>query len=799
MTFQPGSHLHLVLAGGGHAIFWIAVGAVAMALLLVLSRYELRLVSRRAGLTLLGLRIAAMLVLVTALFEPIAERRYDETVRGRVVLGVDLSASMATADPVSPGEDKRLSPSEPAPTVARREIARRLLDGEWLRKIAADHDVESMGFARDAVAGTPETLVRALKNPAETRDPATLVTDWSGVLARALQGGESGPVIGVILLTDGRQNVPGDPGRGADRLAARGVPIYPVLIGSTTPPKDLAIAAVKAPENVLKGDIATVEVVVKADGFPNVDIPVTLERPGESPLKRTVRGQADGARPTVTFRVPMEKLGPQDLAVRVGPLFGDARPDNDRRGFTIQVADDKARVLLVDSEARWEFLYLYHALKRDPRVAVEAVIFRQPKFSASADTYKNALPPPPPKADDADPLGAYDAIFVGDVEPALMAAGAWARLESFVARRGGTLIFSAGPRAWPSTLLETEAVRKLMPVIDVRPASFDTGSVDPSHPSLAAGVAIMPAALPFESWPMLALADSPELSRTVWSGLPRLPWVLSGRAKPGATTLAAIDGPDPHGNGTVMAAQAYGLGKVLWVGTDSTWRWRFRTGDLYHHRFWGQVVRWAAAGKLAAGADWVRFGPDRSKLPEGETPRLTARFAEGVAGVGPDLLVVARIFKAVATQAEPPKSDGEPLAIVALKPVPGQPRTFAANAPALAAGRYVVRLEPPHLSGISKLGPGSAVEAALEISERQTSELVELGAARDPLDRLAGATGGRVFTVSEADELPGLLQSRVIKKTRVDETTLWDRPWALGLFFGILTFEWVLRKRVGLP
>ena len=161
--------------------------------------------------------------------------------------------------------------------------------------------------------------------------------------------------------------------------------------------------------------------------------------------------------------------------------------------------------------------------------------------------------------------------------------------------------------------------------------------------------------------------------------------------------------------------------------------------------------------------------------------------------------MVARIFKAVATQGEPVKGEGDPLAIVALKPVPGQPRTFAANAPALAAGRYVVRLEPPQLAGTSKLGPGSAVEAALEISERQTSELVELGAARDPLDRLAGATGGRVFAVSEADELPGLLQSRVIKKTRVEETTLWDRPWALGLFFGILTFEWVLRKRVGLP
>jgi hypothetical protein len=798
MTFQPGSRLHLVLAGGAQAIFWIVAGTAAVALLLVLSRYEMRLVSRRAALTLLTTRLLAMLVLVAALFEPIAERSYDEKIRARVVLGVDLSESMATADRVPPAEDTRSSPAEPAPTVARREIARRLLKGEWFQKIAADHDVSTVGFARDAVDGTSETLAKALEKPAGPGDPAGLVTDWSGVLARALQGGEGVPVLGVVLLTDGRQNVSVDPGRAADRLAARGVPIFPVLIGSTTAPKDLAIAAVKAPESVFKGDVATVEVVVKADGVDGVDVPVTLERPGNSPLKQVVRGQAGEVRPTVSFRVPMETLGSQDLAVTVGPLAGDARPDNDRRSFTIQVADDKARVLLVDGEARWEFRYLFNALKRDPRVAVEAVVFRQPRFGASADTYKNAIPMPP-RADDADPLGAYDAIVMGDVEPALLAAETWRRLESFVARRGGTLIFSSGPRAWPTETLKNEVVRKLLPVVDPKIASFDTGFVDPEHPSLAAGVSIKPAALAVESWPMLALAGTTELSRTTWLGLPRLPWVLAGRAKPGATTLVGIEGPEPNGAGSVIAAQPYGLGKVLWVGTDSTWRWRFRVGDTYHHRFWGQVVRWAAAGKLAAGADWVRFGPDRSRLHDGESPRLTARFAEGVTGAGPGLLVVARIFKAVASPGEAPKADGDAVAIVPLQPVPAQPRTFAASAPALPTGRYLVRLEVPQLAEAMKAGTGTEPEAMLEITPRQTSELVDLAAARDPLDRLASATGGRVFTVADADQLPGILRSRSVTKTHIEETTLWDRPWALALFFGILTFEWILRKRVGLP
>ena len=58
--------------------------------------------------------------------------------------------------------------------------------------------------------------------------------------------------------------------------------------------------------------------------------------------------------------------------------------------------------------------------------------------------------------------------------------------------------------------------------------------------------------------------------------------------------------------------QNYGLGRVLFVGIDSTWRWRYRTGDLYHHTFWGDTIHWAAADKsLGTGNDFVRFGTSR--------------------------------------------------------------------------------------------------------------------------------------------------------------------------------------------
>ena len=256
------------------------------------------------------------------------------------------------------------------------------------------------------------------------------------------------------------------------------------------------------------------------------------------------------------------------------------------------------------------------------------------------------------------------------MDPADLPAADWSRLEWFVAERGGTLIVGPGPKSW-SALVGQETVRKLMPVIDPQPIAIDPTAIDPDHPALAPGVAIVPAAAVLDagpSWPMFALASESSQNLSTWSSLPRLPWVIAGRPKPGATVLATAssDGSPP-----AIAAQPYGLGKVLWVGTDGTWRWRHRVGDAYHHRFWGQVVRWSASGKLAAGNRFVRFGPLKPRAAEGEGVRIQARIAEGVEGVTPDLLIAARIHR---LDASTRRATGEAVAIFPLAPAAGQPQ-----------------------------------------------------------------------------------------------------------------------------
>ena len=685
----------LILAGVSRWGIWLAAGFVALGLILALYRYERRIVSKRAGLTLLALRVCAALALVAALFEPIASRTFRETLRGRVILGVDLSESMTTADA---GTDRSLS---------RREAARRLIDGDWIKAIASAHDVEGVGFSRVSTGDASlAALADRLKAPGRPDDPEAQATDWNPVLELGLRDADR-PVIGVVLLTDGRDNAGDGSSALADKLAARGVPIYPVLIGSTDRPKDAAIASVRGPERVSKGDVADVEVTLKIDGPPpGTEVAVTLDRPGASPLKKLVKVPADGSRPVANFRVPMDTIGPQTLTTAVGPIDGDVRADNDRRTFPVEVADDTARVLLVDSLARWEFQYLRNALARDPRVKLDSVVFQQPMLPGGDPSYKTALPPkadPSLKERSPDSLGSYDVIILGDVGVEDMNADSWKRLEWYVDARGGTLVLAAGPRLL-AAIGTQETARKLLPMIDPRPLSADALRPDPSKPALPPGVAVVPgSSSASEAFPMIRLSAEPEANRSTWAALPRQPWSAYGKAKPLASVLASLDTGEAD---AAIVAQPYGLGKVLWVGVE-TWRWRYRVGDLHHHRFWGQVVRWSDAAKLAVGNRLVRHGPTRPRVIEGTGATLRAQFSDDAPDVNPDLLVAARVFKKGADG----KTSGDAVAVVPLRPRSDQPRTFEAVAPALNAGSYLIRLDVPQLGA-----DAPSAEAALDVT-----------------------------------------------------------------------------------
>jgi hypothetical protein len=124
--------------------------------------------------------------------------------------------------------------------------------------------------------------------------------------------------------------------------------------------------------------------------------------------------------------------------------------------------------------------------------------------------------------------------------------------------------------------------------------------------------------------PLMQLADGPE-EGDVWSELPPHYWGVVGQPKPAATVLASQDGQ------ALIAWHPYGQGRVLFVGIDSTWRWRYKVGDKYHHRFWGQLARWAAADKLLeGGTSQVRYGTPRATYQTGQEIDVMMRLSDEI-------------------------------------------------------------------------------------------------------------------------------------------------------------------------
>jgi hypothetical protein len=557
----------------------------------------------------------------------------------------------------------------------------------------------------------------------------------------------------------------------------------------------------------------TVEARVKVTGLPAGEIVVELPVPGKpEPERQTIQHDGSDRSYPVQFRVRLEKPGTHTLTVTAKPLKGETRTDNNSRPVVVNVAEDQAKVLLVDGEPRWEYHYLATALARDRTMKVQSVVFQQPRIGAvpEAELKKLGLPERSLPAE-PDALTAFDCIVLGDVSPAQLPLPERRRLEKYVADRGGTLVILAGKRSMPLAFLEAGkgAGEEGDPLLNLLPVE---------SPQAVAPVRGFPLTFTEEGklrTQFLEMEETPEGNTRRWAELPPHYWGVVGRAKKNAVVLSYVAEerfpgvePDPTAeerNRALLVRQNYGFGRVLFVGLDSTWRWRFKVGDTYHHRFWGQLVRWAASDKpLVAGNEHVRFGSREPVYKQGQEVDLVVRLGDelgspGRPPLGPDALAGARILRSAA--------DGKPeetLAVVPLRRLEAQPHVLEGRVKDLPAGLYQVELAIPDLADKlqGSLGPDGKpvpLRAAFTVTPPDSEELTELATNWALLDELAAKSGGKVFTPENANELVEKLRSQTITHEHRTERKLWQEWPTLVLFLMLLTTEWVGRKLAGLP
>jgi hypothetical protein len=306
----------------------------------------------------------------------------------------------------------------------------------------------------------------------------------------------------------------------------------------------------------------------------------------------------------------------------------------------------------------------------------------------------------------------------------------------------------------------------------------------------------------------LQMEPTVEASELRWSLLPLHYWGVFGKAKPGASVLAStpsahIARPADVGVGekenALIARHNYGFGRVLYVGLESTWRWRFRAGDTYHHRFWGQVMRWAASDKpLLVGNEFVRFGPRKPVVPYGQEVALGVRFSELARKLAPEAPAAVKLIRLHAGKPD------ETVATVGLQRLEARPRELEAKLRDLPSGQYAIELAMPEIADQLNGPPGpdgrpQPLRAPFSVAPRESTEMTDLAMNLPLLEEIAAKSGGRVFTADTTAELADLLTRSVATRSYQTETKLWQSWPTLVAFLMLVTLEWLTRKWSGLP
>lgn len=838
---------------------WVSLILTVLAggLIVMLMQYERKLVPKSVGNTLLVLRLLVLAVFFFTLLKPAITWELDKSSSGRVLVAIDLSESMATTDAHATNAEKLrwaralglignsenssrldkwqeafakgeepewVAPDETADPerrrvlaksrkdqlegifaeldkIPRKEIARRLLtegNDPLLPELDDISSVEILVFGGKSETADEETLEGFLDQPPQSILPD--ISDLTQGLSPTASNESSAPLMGVVLLTDGRDNAGRDATRLASRLGNARAPVFPILLGSEYRPKDLAVAHLDFPQLSFKKDTRILTAVLNTAGFEGQEVTVVLKPSEGEEISKTVT--PDQAEAVVSFELKEEEIGRHEYTLTVQPQEGETRRDNNSRRFALTIVDDKVQVLIAEGEARWEFRFLTNALYRDEGVGrenVKEVVFHQPYIGILEDTWFPHTLNLPAEADDLanSPFAEPDLIIIGDVAPEDMPEKAWLLLERFVAENGGTLVFVAGKNDFPMNH-NSPTLDRLLPITKPRPIEIvnQLSAGDPTDRGFH--LRLTPDG---ERESMLQFDTSSRIDNAkIWQNLPGHVWGIFGEVKPNATVLAAADlGGNPgdfslrdeRKNG-VIVHQYLGTGQVLWLGIDSTWRWRHRVGDKYHHRFWGQLGRWATRNKSTAGNEVVRFGLQRTEIEYGEDAIIQARWTQKFLNENPELQAKAIISKKVIDEDGHAQFENRPFSTLEMEPTRTGSLLYEARAISLPPGEYRVKLETP------KLG-GEDISTTFYVNEKPTLELSDLSANRKLLQQLADVSDGKLYFPDTLGDLPERLIPPEYRSARREEVELWDNWPIMLIFFGLLTLEWVIRKLSGLP
>jgi uncharacterized membrane protein len=575
------------------------------------------------------------------------------------------------------------------------------------------------------------------------------------------------PIGAIVLLSDGADNANGVDRDTIAELRSRRIPVHTVGYGDLQVPKDIEIDDASIAPRALANSRLSARVTFHQRGFAGSKATLKVRDGSKILATQQVTLAADGAAQSENLLFDVGPAGTKSLQFSLDPLAGEENQANNSLERLVNVESDQRRVLYIEGEPRWEYKFIRRAEDDDHSVhlvsmlrTTENKIYRQ-----GIDDPKELADGFPTKAED---LFKYQGLIIGSVEANYFTPAQQDLIERFVDVRGGGALLLAGSSSLADGGWSASIMANLLPV--VLPDHKNTFHRDPATAELT------PAG---EDSIITRLDEDTARNDEHWK---KLPYMMNyqdpGTPKPGAAVLADMTAAGRKM--PLLVTENYGRGRTSVLASEGTWRWQMNlpVGDRTHKEFWQQLLRWLVADTPGPVTATV---PSSTLYDDGRVQFSADVRDNKTYEPLPDAQVEAHIL-----------GPGGIAAAVPLTQDPNTPGVFHGEFNAEKPGTYTSEVVAKH--GDDEIGRDVlAFERIDGVAESFHTEQ-----NRELLEKLASETGGRYWQPADVSRLPGEISYSDAGITTRETKDLWNMPIVFLLILGLVSSEWLLRRKWGI-
>lgn len=730
-------------------VIWLLFAAAVLVTLFLYRRSPGGLSnSWRYGLS--ALRASTFLVIVFIFLQPVLRISTVVAQENFVAIAYDLSKSMEIED----GAEGR----------SRLEIEQNILrsaDNPLLDELAAKFKLRFFRFS-----GSTERT-KEFEDVPRHGD----ITDLERSLLEISEELATVPLAGIVLVTDGADNHSENLDGVLDQFRARNIPIYSIGIGSESFERDAEIVQVITPKKALKDAVVEAEVSVRSVGYPGQRTKLIVTDQGKEIQSQEIELGSDGEVKTHKINLSGQIAGPRIFKFRVESLPGEIVVQNNDQTALISVEDEQPKILYIEGEPRWEYKFLRRAVLLDKNLHIDTMQRQaDDKFYRQVETpttLEGGFPV------DKEELFKYKTIILGSIEASFFSFDQLRLISDFVSRRGGGFLMLGGRNSFGQGGYINTPLEDLLPL--------DLGQSADAIQEYQSREIKMRLTSYGAQHPICRLSLLENRNRERWENAPALiGFNPTSGPKPGATVLArgSVQG-DSGESPVILAFQRFGRGKSVVFATDSSWRWRMQLEhtDDFHELFWRQMLRWLVSDvsdPLTIETQRHSYSPDDIAVISAEVndpsfePLNNVRITAEVTAPSGQISSVPLVWDV--------NKDGH----------------YSGSFKPDEDGIHTITCETTN--GESSLG---TAKAHFRVAE-STEEFRNAALNSDLLRRISEETAGRHYSFNDLDTLPEDISYIDKGAYKTEEKDLWDMPFLFLLLVGLISGEWILRKRKGL-